>query len=154
MNSVFYAKTTIGTIGIVENGVAITQIFFGKQIVKEAEEKETALIAKAMKQIKEYLAKERQQFDLPIELAGTSFQKSVWKELLTIPYGKTNSYKEVAIKIGNPKACRAIGMANHNNPIAIVVPCHRVIGVDGSLTGYAGGLAIKKQLLALEKAYL
>ena len=154
MNSVFYAKTTIGTIGVVENGVAITQIFFGKQIVKEAEEKETVLIAKAMKQIKEYLAKERQKFDLPIELVGTSFQKSVWKELLTIPYGKTNSYKEVAIKIGNPKACRAIGMANHNNPIAIVVPCHRVIGVDGSLTGYAGGLAIKKQLLALEKALL
>ena len=154
MNSVFYAKTTIGIIGIVENGVAITQIFFGRQIIKGTEEKETALIAKAIKQIKEYLAKERQQFDLPFELAGTSFQKSVWKELLTIPYGKTNSYQEIAVKIGNLKACRAIGMANHKNPIAIVVPCHRVIGVDGSLTGYAGGLAIKKQLLALEKAPL
>jgi methylated-DNA-[protein]-cysteine S-methyltransferase len=86
-------------------------------------------------------------------MSGTPFRMKTWEALKTIPYGETRSYGEIACQIGQPKACRAVGMVNHNNPIAIVVPCHRVIGSDGSLTGYSGGLPIKRQLLDLEKRY-
>lgn len=105
-------------------------------------------IAKA--QLEEYFAGTRSAFDLPIELYGTAFQKSVWTELTRIPYGETRSYKEVALSIGAVKAVRAIGGANNRNPIPIVVPCHRVIGSNGALVGYGGGLSIKEHLLKLE----
>ncbi len=91
-------------------------------------------------------------FDLPLEPAGTEFQKSVWVALQAIPYGETRSYGDMARQIGNPKACRAVGMANNRNPISIVIPCHRVIGADGSLVGYGGGLDLKQKLLTLEGA--
>ncbi len=104
----------------------------------------------AEKQIREYLAGERQVFDLPLNPAGTDFQKKVWQALLEIPYGKTETYGGIAARIGNPKAARAVGMANNRNQIAIIIPCHRVIGADGSLVGYAGGLDIKKSLLQKE----
>ena len=100
-------------------------------------------------QLSEYFDGRRTSFDFPYELRGTAFQKKVWAELCKIPYGHTKSYKEIAAAIGNPAACRAVGMANNKNPIAIAVPCHRVIGSDGSLTGYASGINIKKALLAL-----
>ncbi|WP_320325997.1 bifunctional transcriptional activator/DNA repair enzyme AdaA [Absicoccus intestinalis] len=103
------------------------------------------------KELKEYFDKERTSFDLPLALEGTDFQKQVWQQLQTIPYGQTRTYGEIAAQIGHAKASRAVGMANHNNPILILVPCHRVIGADGSLTGYAAGLEAKKYLLALEK---
>jgi len=109
-----------------------------------------ALLQIAKKQLEEYFAKKRTMFNFPMELKGTPFQKKVWKELCEIPYGETRSYKEIAIKIGNPLAARAVGMANNKNPIAIVVPCHRVIGMNGKLVGYAGGLAMKEYLLHLE----
>lgn len=112
---------------------------------------ETPLIRKAAKQLNEYLAGKRKAFDLPLEPEGTPFQKAVWKALTGIPYGSTRTYKDIAESIGNPKACRAVGMANNKNPIAILIPCHRVIGTDGKLVGYAGGLDIKKKLLELEK---
>ena len=108
------------------------------------------IIEKTKKQLLEYFAKERTKFDLPIYLEGTDFQKQTWQALLTIPYGETRSYSDQAILIGNPKAVRAVGRTNGLNPIGIVVPCHRVIGKSGKLTGYAGGLDVKKFLLDLE----
>lgn len=103
------------------------------------------------RQIQEYLNGTRTDFDLNYRLSGTKFQLSVWKQLLKIPYGETRSYKEIAEAIGNSKASRAVGMANNKNPLHIIIPCHRVIGANGSLTGYAGGLDIKKKLLDIEK---
>ena len=97
-----------------------------------------------------YFDKRLQNFDLPLNLIGTEFQKSVWRELLNIPYGTTISYGEMARRLGNPNAMRAVGLANGRNPVSIVVPCHRVIGADGSLTGYGGGLPRKRALLSLE----
>ena len=101
-------------------------------------------------QIEEYFQGKRTEFDFPLDFDGTPFQVSVWQELLNIPYGETRTYGEIAKKLGKPGAARAVGMANHDNRIPIVVPCHRVVGHDGSLTGYAGGLHIKQQLLTIE----
>ena len=101
-------------------------------------------------QLEEYLAGERTVFDLPLLPLGTDFQQKVWQALQEISYGETRSYGEIARRIGQPKAARAVGMANHHNPIAIVIPCHRVIGAGGALTGYMGGLEKKRQLLELE----
>lgn len=103
------------------------------------------------RQLTEYFAGRRRSFDFPYELRGTPFQIAVWQSLLTIPYGQTRSYGDVARAIGRPKAGRAVGLANGKNPIWIAVPCHRVVGADGALTGYAGGLDMKRALLALEK---
>ncbi|MCP3890681.1 MAG: methylated-DNA--[protein]-cysteine S-methyltransferase [Desulfobulbaceae bacterium] len=103
------------------------------------------------KQLSEYFAGERKTFSIPFSPAGTPFQGRVWMELQKIPYGHTASYGEIAERIGNPKACRAIGMANGKNPIPIIIPCHRIIGKDGSMTGFGGGLKIKKFLLDLEQ---
>ena len=103
-------------------------------------------------QLEEYFAGRRRRFDLPLDLRGTDFQKRCWRELLKIPYGETRSYADIARAIGNPSAVRAVGLANGQNPMAIIVPCHRVIGSDGSLTGYGGGLETKRKLLELEGA--
>jgi len=103
------------------------------------------------RQLEEYFKGARREFDLPLRFEGTDFQRRAWRNLLEIPYGKTRSYGEQAQRIGNPKASRAVGLANGRNPIPIVVPCHRVIGADGSLTGFGGGLARKRWLLAHEK---
>ena len=101
-------------------------------------------------QVEEYLSGERRVFDLPLKPEGTEFQRKVWNALLTIPYGETKSYKDIAVQIENPKGCRAVGMANNRNPIPIIIPCHRVIGANGSMVGYGGGLDIKVKLLELE----
>lgn len=114
--------------------------------------KETELIKKAYEELNEYFSGKRRTFDLPLQAEGTEFQMQVWKALQEIPYGETCSYKEIAIKAGKPKAFRAVGGACHRNPIFIMIPCHRVIGTDGSMTGYGGGIPVKKQLLSLEKA--
>ncbi len=103
-----------------------------------------------MDQLNEYFAGVRRDFDLRLDLEGTPFQQSVWQALLGIPYGETRSYGEIARAIGKPAAARAVGMANHNNPVSIIVPCHRVIGHDGRLVGYGGGLDVKTALLKLE----
>lgn len=105
----------------------------------------------AKKQLDEYFSGTRKTFNLPIEITGTAFQKRVWTALCDIPYGETRSYKEIAMAIGNGKAARAVGMANNKNPVTIVIPCHRVIGSNGRLVGYAGGLAMKEKLLELER---
>ncbi len=109
------------------------------------------LFKKLYQQLIEYFDCKRTEFDLKIKLVGTDFQKKVWKVLSKIPYGKTVSYQDVAVKIKNPKAVRAVGLANKNNPLPIVIPCHRVIGKNGKLTGYASGLELKAKLLDLEK---
>lgn len=151
MYNAFYYETKIGKIGIVENGMSITHLNFGEIISKDVNIIETELLKEANKQIQEYFNGERKIFDLPLAPQGTEFQQKVWKVLQEIPYGKTYSYKDVAIKIGNEKACRAVGMANNKNPIAIFIPCHRVIGTNGKLVGYAGGLDVKERLLEMEK---
>lgn len=112
--------------------------------------KAVKILAIAVSQLEEYFKGVRKNFDLPFDVAGTPFQKSVWTELSKIPYGKTYSYKDVAKKIKNQKAMRAVGSANGKNPLAIIVPCHRVIAADGTLGGYAGGLKIKTHLLKHE----
>ena len=106
---------------------------------------------RAVAELEQYFAGSLRDFTVPIKLHGTPFQLAVWQELLKIPYGETRSYKDIALAIGKPKATRAVGGANHNNPISIIVPCHRVIASDGSLGGYGGGLDIKQWLLELEK---
>lgn len=143
-------KTIIGNIEIIEEDKYIIGVNFNTE--SSIEDKETELIKETYKQIKEYLEGKRKIFDIPIKMKGTEFQKKVWKELTKIPYGETKSYKQIAEGIGKPKASRAVGMANHNNPIAIIVPCHRVIGTNNKLVGYAGGLDIKEKLLKIEKS--
>ncbi|WP_312088699.1 methylated-DNA--[protein]-cysteine S-methyltransferase [Megamonas funiformis] len=113
----------------------------------------TELLSMATIQLDEYFQGKRTIFSLPFKLTGTPFQLAVWKELQNIPYGKTTSYKEIAQKINKPKACRAVGMANNKNPLPIIIPCHRVIGSNGKLIGYAGGLNLKNYLLELEKSH-
>jgi len=115
-------------------------------------ERSDPALAACAQQLEEYFTRRRRQFDLPLAAAGTSFQQSVWQALAAIPYGELRSYRDIAQVIGNPAAVRAVGAANGRNPLPIVVPCHRVIGSNGSLTGFAGGLEIKTYLLELEGA--
>lgn len=154
MKNVFFYDTDIGKIAIVEDGIAITNVYF-EDIPANQNAKliETPLLREAGKQIQEYFSGKRKCFELPISPVGTEFQKRVWIALQKIPYGQTRSYKEIAREVGNDKACRAVGMANNKNPIAIIIPCHRVIGSDGKLIGYAGGLKIKDFLLNMERDY-
>ncbi|MCZ4064765.1 methylated-DNA--[protein]-cysteine S-methyltransferase [Oxalobacter aliiformigenes] len=145
----------IGKLTIMEENGKIVRIKLNRppEPAIHAVEKETSLIAEAVSQLSAYFEGRLKTFDLPLDMSGTPFRMKTWEALKTIPYGETRSYGDIARQIGQPKACRAVGMANHNNPVAIVVPCHRVIGSDGSLTGYGGGLPIKRQLLDLEKRY-
>jgi len=157
-----YIKCTspIGDIYIVQKKNRISAIYLGKEdfLAEENQEdlfldEEDAILNTAKNQLKEYFAGKRTEFDLPIEYNGTNFQTSVWKELCCIPYGETRSYQDIAVSIGNPKAVRAIGQANKANKLPIVIPCHRVIGKNHSLTGYAGTrIDIKEILLSLEGA--
>lgn len=134
-----------------ERGQLVEISFHQLEHREEMEEKRTELLEEAERQLQEYFAGRLQHFDLPLYPQGTEFQKKVWKALMSIPYGETRSYGEIAKQIGNEKAVRAVGGANHVNPISIVIPCHRVIGKNGSLTGYGGGLKIKETLLTLER---
>ena len=109
------------------------------------------ILLKTAQQLNEYFAGKRQQFDLPLDFEGTAFQQQVWQALLTIPFGETRSYKQIAEQIGNVKAVRAVGAANSKNPISIIAPCHRVVGANGKLVGFAGGLENKEILLKIEK---
>lgn len=117
------------------------------------DEGRTALTDLVFRQITEYLNGRRREFDFPYTMKGTEFQRKVWRALCAIPYGETRTYGEIAAAVGSPKACRAVGMANHCNPILIAVPCHRVIGANGKLVGYGSGLDMKEFLLQLEKNY-
>lgn len=152
MKNVWYYNFPVGILGIAEDGTGISDIFRLDGAKPDGLiEKETPLIKTAALQLNEYFEGKRKEFELPLSLNGTDFQRSVWKALQSIPYGETRSYKQIAQQAGNGKACRAVGMANHRNPVMIVVPCHRVIGADGSMVGYGGGLDMKEFLLRLEK---
>lgn len=154
MKNIFYYKTELGNTAIEDNGEAITGLYLDAQSeIENARINETPLIKEASRQLFEYLAGKRKSFDLPLAVEGTEFQKAVWDALQLIPYGETRSYKDIAAAVGNPKACRAVGMANNRNNIAIIIPCHRVIGANGKLVGYGGGLDKKAYLLELEKRY-
>lgn len=151
MNYYWYYDTMLGRLTLAQDDEGITLITFGENSMPDSfEQKKTPLIGEAIKQLDEYFGKKRRVFDLPLSLHGTEFEKKDWNALLTIPYGQTRSYGEIAAQIGSPKACRAVGRANGMNPIAIVIPCHRVIGANGTLTGYSAGLDKKKVLLDLE----
>ncbi|MDR2476305.1 MAG: methylated-DNA--[protein]-cysteine S-methyltransferase [Treponema sp.] len=151
MKSVFFYDYPAVSIGIAEEDGKISGVFFGTNSPAGFDQKETPLIAQAAGQLSEYFNGGRKTFDLPLLLRGTDFQRSVWEALQTIPFGETCSYGKVAVRIGKPKAVRAVGMANNRNPIVIIIPCHRVIGQDGSLTGYGGGLPLKQFLLDMEQ---
>jgi len=148
MHEIFvrYLDSPIGIIEIVGNAKAITELNFVDEKRKEALPSNAVLEAGA-KQLKEYLNRIRKEFTVPLDLEGTEFQKKVWQALQTVGYGKMVSYKTIAEAVGNPKAVRAVGAANGKNPIAIIVPCHRIIGSDGSLTGYGSGIWRKEWLL-------
>lgn len=146
----FY-PTRIGILEIHCTEEYITYLKFAPDTTDLSTSQPTELSDRAIAQVKAYLDGKRTDFDLPLKMEGTDFQQKVWQELQKIPYGTTVSYKHIAQSIGQPKAVRAIGMANNKNPLAIVVPCHRVIGSNGKLVGYAGGLDIKKTLLGIEK---
>lgn len=147
---VFTYAFPVGNLTIGEKNGALRYITAG--IVPGIQiRKETELIRETKRQLDEYFKGDRTTFDLPLDMEGTPFQVKVWHALQAIPYGETRTYKEIAEVIGNPKAVRAVGMANHVNPFIIVVPCHRVIGTNGKLTGYAAGLDKKLLLLELEK---
>jgi methylated-DNA-[protein]-cysteine S-methyltransferase len=150
--NLYFFETPVGTLGIVENGVAITEVYFEKENRHmDVMLAETKLIKETCKQLQEYFEGKRKAFNLPLAPKGTPFQLKVWNALQNIPYGETRSYKDIAIAAGNFQASRAVGMANNRNPISIIIPCHRVIGSNGKLVGYGGGLHIKEYLLDLEK---
>ncbi len=141
----------IGALGLcARDGYLVRIVFGGTEATDYVDE--VLLIAK--KQLEEYFAGTRREFSVPLDMEGTQFQKKVWRALSEIPYGETRSYSEIAEYIGSPKAARAVGMANHVNPLPVIVPCHRVVGKNGSLTGYAGGLDAKLWLLDMEKGNL
>ena len=169
MRKGFFYQTKLGKLFIAEDGQGISEVTLlhdtlpgskdstamDEQLVKskDYELKETPLLIEAAAQLGQYFDGKRKEFSLKLNPMGTDFQKKVWEALQAIPYGETRSYRQIAEAVGNSKASRAVGMANHHNPIMCIVPCHRVIGANGSLVGYAGGLDIKAQLLSMEKQY-
>jgi len=150
MEKIFFYETPVGRICIGEENGVITRVTWSK-IPQEYILEETELILNCKRQLEEYFTGKRKTFDLPLAPKGTEFQQKVWKALQEIPYGETRTYGEIAAAIGNPKAARAVGMANNKNPIGILVPCHRVVGANGKLVGYAGGMEKKEFLLELER---
>ena len=145
----YYKRTKIGYLTITEENKAVTSIRFGK-VNCEGNFILSPLIQKTFLELEEYFEGKRKTFDIKLKPKGTEFQKKVWKELEKIPYGEIRNYKDIAEACGNPRASRAVGMANNKNPLPIIIPCHRVIGSNGKLTGYAGGLKIKAVLLRIE----
>ena len=157
--TIFYQKlqTEMGTIHIAADANKLLAVTYAsanweriKKRLGQVQNIQNTITQQTSRQLREYLAKERTEFDLPIAFNGTDFQIQTWQALLTIPYGETRSYSQQAELIGRPKAVRAVGATNGLNPIGIIVPCHRVIGKSGKLTGYAGGLNVKEFLLRLE----
>ena len=148
-------ETPVGPLTVTATEKAVTAIRFGTQVPEGSTRctgaEATPLLRRAAEEIGDYFAGSRRRFTLPLAPEGTPFQQKVWEALRSIPYGETRTYKQIAIQIGHNQSFRAVGMANNRNPIVVVVPCHRVIGYDGKLTGYAGGLDVKERLLELER---
>jgi methylated-DNA-[protein]-cysteine S-methyltransferase len=150
MNNITYyteIHSPIGQLLLVGDKHGLQQLHMSPYSIEPEWQNAREPFAEAIEQLDQYFAGERADFDLTLDMCGTDFQKSVWNALLTIPYGETRSYGEIARQIGRPDRARAVGAANGSNPIAVIVPCHRVIGADGSLTGYGGGLDRKRWLL-------
>ncbi len=145
-----YYQSPIGYLKITASETALLKI---EHATEQGENTENSITKQTQMQLEDYFAGKRKSFDIPLDLQGTDFQKQVWQALIQIPYGKTCSYKELAQAIEKPKAIRAVGGANNKNPVSIIVPCHRVIGANKKLVGYAGGLDRKEGLLALEQKY-
>lgn len=148
----------VGTLKLVANETALVAVLWENENPKRVrlaelvEQADHPVLLETQKQLTEYFAGKRQQFDVPLDFEGTEFQKKVWQALLSIPFGETRSYRDIAEQIGNVKAVRAVGAANGKNPISIIAPCHRVIGMNGKLVGFAGGLGNKDILLKIEQA--
>lgn len=148
----------VGRLKLVAHDAALVAVLWENEKPKRVrlatliQQDQHPILQKTLQQLHEYFNGTRQQFELPLDFEGTAFQKSVWQALLTIPFGETRSYKDIAIQIGNVKAVRAVGAANGKNPISIITPCHRVVGANGTLVGFAGGLSNKERLLKLESA--
>lgn len=152
MTNILTVSTPLGDMTLAEQDGKLKELRL-KACAQDGElEQETPLLKQAARELREYFAGTRKAFTVPLEPEGTAFQRAVWDALLTIPYGQTLSYGGVAAKINKPKASRAVGMANNKNPLPIFIPCHRVIGADGKLVGYGGGINIKEALLKLETA--
>lgn len=143
-------KTKIGYVTIIHNDKYLTKLTIDETLPAGISQK-SEFAEKVELQIDEYINQKRKSFSIPFKLEGTDFQRKVWHQLLNIPYGELRTYKQIAQEIENPKAYRAVGNANNKNPLGIIVPCHRVIGANGELTGYAGGLNIKRKLIEIEK---
>lgn len=145
-------QTILGAITISECDGALTNLYFEHYAVPEdAEPGESEVIREAFRQLLAYLGGKLRVFDLPLSPLGTPFMQEVWHHVAGVSFGRTATYRDIAAAIGNPRAVRAVGMANHRNPLPLFIPCHRIIGSDGSLTGYRGGLQLKRRLLAMER---
>lgn len=153
-----YVSTPLGDVLLMATEKALTGLHFvGEKYYPGIDDSwvqdaRKPVLREAASQLKRYFAKKLSRFNVPLDAEGTQFQRDVWRELVKVPYGETRSYGQIAARLGAPKAMRAVGAANGRNPISIIVPCHRVIGADGSLTGYAGGMERKTALLQLEGA--
>lgn len=152
-----YMDSPVGALKLVAHDHALVAVMWDNEdhkrvrLAEMIEDHQHLMLLRVKKQLEQYFAGQRQQFDLPLDFQGTAFQQQVWQALLTIPYGETRSYKDIAIQLGNVKAVRAVGAANGKNPISIIAPCHRVIGSSGALVGFAGGLDKKQILLSSEQ---
>ncbi len=155
-----YMESPVGALKLVAHDQALVAVMWDNEDHKRVrlaeliENIQHPMLLKVKQQPEQYFAGQRQQFNLPLDFQGTDFQQQVWRALLTIPYGETRSYKDIALQIGNEKAVRAVGAANGRNPISIIAPCHRVIGSGGALVGFAGGLDKKQILLSLEQGQI
>lgn len=155
-----YMESPVGALKLVAHDQALVAVMWDNEDHKRVrlaeliENIQHPMLLKVKQQLEQYFAGQRQQFNLPLDFQGTDFQQRVWRALLTIPYGETRSYKDIALQIGNQKAVRAVGAANGRNPISIIAPCHRVIGSGGALVGFAGGLDKKQILLSLEQGQI
>ncbi len=159
MTSTKQLDSPIGRLRLVATDQGLSHLLFDQQVGEDlesdgdpAETDNHPVLDEAATQLEEYFAGRRQEFDIPLDLSGTEFQRAAWSALANVPFGETRSYRQQAEAIGRPKAVRAIGAANGQNPVPIVLPCHRIVGSDGSLTGYGGGLPIKEYLLNHEQA--
>lgn len=155
-----YMDSPVGALKLVAHDQALVAVMWDNEdhkrvrLAELTENLQHPMLLKVKQQLEEYFVGQRQRFDLPLDFQGTDFQQQVWQALLTIPYGETRSYKDIALQIGNEKAVRAVGAANGRNPISIIAPCHRVIGSGGALVGFAGGLDKKQILLSLEQGQI
>lgn len=146
-----HIDSPVGPLTAISQDGKLIGLAFGPLSPENAVERETEILTEVRRQLDEYFRGERRSFCLELSPEGTDFQKKVWRALYDIPYGETRSYRDIALAAGSPKAFRAVGQANHVNPIAIIIPCHRVLRSDGGIGGYAGGLDTKRMLLALER---